>query len=38
VNFGGPTTSMSSGTFGLITGLAGNYAPRIMQFATKFVF
>jgi hypothetical protein len=35
-NFGGPTTTMNSGNFGLITGIAGS--PRIMQFATKFVF
>jgi hypothetical protein len=36
VNLGAPTTSMSSGNFGLITGISGS--PRIMQFATKFVF
>jgi len=35
-NFGGPTTSMTSGTYGQITGIVGS--PRIMQFSTKFIF
>ena len=35
-NFGGPTTTMNSSNFGQITGIVGS--PRIMQFATKFVF
>ena len=35
-NFGGPVTSLTSSTFGQITGIVGS--PRIMQFATKFVF
>jgi hypothetical protein len=38
VNYGAPSTAMNSSTYGLITGLAGNYAPRIMQFALKYVF
>jgi hypothetical protein len=36
LNLGGPSTSMNSSTFGLITGISGS--PRIMQFATKFIF
>lgn len=36
VNLGSPTTAMNSSTFGQITGISGS--PRIMQFATKFVF
>jgi hypothetical protein len=36
LNLGAPSTSMNSSTFGLITGISGS--PRIMQFATKFIF
>jgi hypothetical protein len=36
LNLGGPSTSMNSSNFGLITGISGS--PRIMQFATKFIF
>jgi hypothetical protein len=39
VNFGNPTTSVSSGNFGRITGLNGVFgSPRIVQFGLKFVF
>jgi hypothetical protein len=39
VNLGGPSTSVSSGNFGRITGLSGVFgAPRIVQFGLKFVF
>lgn len=36
LNLGGPSTTLNSSTFGLITGISGS--PRIMQFATKFIF
>ena len=36
VNWGAPSTSMTSSSFGEISGITGS--PRIMQFATKFTF
>jgi hypothetical protein len=39
VNFSNPSTDVSSGNFGRITGLSGVFgAPRIIQFGLKFVF
>ena len=39
VNLAGPSSSVSSGNFGRITGLHGVFGqPRILQFGLKFVF
>jgi hypothetical protein len=36
INWGNPTTSLNSGSFGRITSMSGS--PRVMQFGIKYGF
>jgi hypothetical protein len=37
-NFGLPNTGVTSGSFGVISGLVGQEPSRVMQFALRFDF
>jgi hypothetical protein len=36
--YGNPSTSITSGTFGQITGVNGNYPERMIQMGLRFSF
>ncbi len=37
-NFGNPSGTIGTSTFGQLTGMSASYAPRVIQFAAKLIF